>query len=163
MSSWVALDAFDNYVMRLLTTSCLSVTKSFHLSVRMGNSAQTGLSVTVCLSLSLSLSLSLYVHPSIYMSTWNNSAQTGLSMTLVSLSVRPSVRPSVGLCPNGITPPKLDGISWNFIVEYFFESVSTKFTFHYSLTTITAILNKHVCTRMAMSRWIFLRISNSSK
>jgi hypothetical protein len=163
------------------TLPLLSVCLSASLSVRMeqfrsnwtvGDSAYLSVCPPVSLSVRMEqlcsnwtvgdsafLSVCLSVRPSAYLSAWNNSAQTGLSETLpICLSVCPSVYLSAW---------NNSAQTWRNLMRFhtsiFSENLSTKFTFHYSLTIITTILNEHVCIRMTMSRWIFLRTSNVSK
>ena len=64
----------------------------------------------------------------------------------------PSVRPSVR--PHRTTQLPLDGFSWYFIFEYFFENLSRKVKFHSNLTRIADTLHEDVHTFVITSRWI---------
>ena len=59
---------------------------------------------------------------------WNKIVTTSWSVILQLVSSYLSVFPSV--CPQFTTRFPLDGFSWKFILQYFFENPSIKFNFH---------------------------------
>ena len=63
-------------------------------------------------------------------------------------------------CPHGITRFLMDGFSWNFIFEYFFENLSRNFKFLYNLSRITGTLYEDQYTFFIISCHILLRMKN---